>query len=166
MVVAKRQTKSRRKPKASIPFSASTSPEILIPPGTAVDIYSPANQPFGEWVWTTGYTVRCVSEVSKERHKKLAMREMHNPLTQELEFCYLIGVEQGVFRVFPVVRSHVRVSNPQNKDVWEYPVFIPEVAPEPVILKGIKIADESDKADLAALESVPGSGDMDDELSA
>jgi hypothetical protein len=131
-----------------------------IPEGTPVDIFTPANQPEGKWVWTSGYTMAGVETIKKVRHQKLPRQMLENPLTKELERCYAIKV--GAF-VFPVVRSHVRVSSPNNSDVWIFPASRGDMEMGSVSLTGFLISDESDKADLAALES-GHSSELEDEV--
>lgn len=114
-------------------------------PGTPVDIFIAADQPAGRWVWVTGYVI---STSKKDRHKRLGMTWSQNPLTKEIERCY--GVQKGA-RVFPVCQSHVRLSSPSSKDTWEYPVLGERL--KAVKFLGVVVSDESDKADLEALDS-------------
>ncbi len=113
----------------------------MFSPGTNVDIFSPADQPSGEWVWIGGYQI---STSKKQRHTRLP-KTLVNPLTREIEKCLVV---QNGPRAFPVCQSHVRLA---AKDAWKYPKLN---LSRTIALAGVVIADESDKADLEAISEI------------
>ena len=127
----------------AIPVPSFSKQEERLPPGTPVDIFIPANQPKGERVWVTGYKI---SESKKPKHKRMFFAVGTSPHTGQLEACY--AVQSGA-RVFPVIRSFVRISGVSTSDLWE-----PNALVSSVVLEGYIVSDESDKADLEAIDSL------------
>lgn len=109
----------------------------MFEPGTPVDIYCPADQPAGIWVWLDGYQI---STSTKQRHQHIS-KKLTNPLTQREELSLV--VQRGYF-AFPVCQSHVRLA---SSPVWEFPKMnLPLVT-----LRNVVIADDSDRTDLESL---------------
>ncbi|HEY9598427.1 MAG TPA: hypothetical protein V6D33_12230 [Cyanophyceae cyanobacterium] len=154
------QTKTKQ-PEEKIEPSQKILTELS--PGTLVDIYGPYNQPSNEYVWVSGFKIfdpKQTKKSNKKTKRKYSSRQMMNPLTGELEPCYAIqSASSG--RVFPVVRSHVRPSSP--KDTWVPLGSRKDYRFGTVTLEGYVVADESDKADLAALDFGTETEEEDDE---